>query len=303
MSISPDPGGSLPREESPRFESGYTAPPQPAPSAGPLAGNWFPPVVIVVQVLMIGGLFLLYRDLSDTRQTLQLQLVELKSQQETVRHRLESADEKAASLGKELSDTKQTAQTLGKRLGSTERQVSETKKTAKELEAEQKQAAAQLASQISNVRDEASGKLNAINTDVGGVKKDVDATRKDLEATKASLKSAIGDLGVQSGLIARNHDELTELKRRGERNYFEFNLAKEKTPKRIGDISVRLTHTDQKKGRYTLEVVAEDKKVEKKDKTINEPVQFYVARARIPYEIVVNQVDKDRIVGYLATPK
>ena len=80
-------------------------------------------------------------------------------------------------------------------------------------------------------------------------------------------------------------------------------MAKTKAPQRVGDISVLLKKADPKKNRYTIEVVADDKTTEKKDRTINEPVQFYVSKARQPYEIVVNQVKKDQIVGYLATPK
>src|SRR5713226_8056648 len=135
MSISPDPGGSLPREEQPRYEERprYAAEyppaqPGPAPSSSPLGGNWFPPTVIVVQLLMIGGLFLLYRDLSDTRQAMQLQIVELKGQLDAEKHRLEAADEKAAHLRDQLADTSKTAQTLGRRLGSTERDLSVAKK-------------------------------------------------------------------------------------------------------------------------------------------------------------------------------
>jgi hypothetical protein len=110
-------------------------------------------------------------------------------------------------------------------------------------------------------------------------------------------------LGVQSGLIATNGKELAALKALGERNYFEFNLTKTKEPRKVGDITVLLKKTDPKKNKYTIELVADDKKYEKKDKNLNEPVQFYVAKARQPYEIVVNEVKKYQIVGYLTTPK
>ena len=112
-----------------------------------------------------------------------------------------------------------------------------------------------------------------------------------------------GDLGVQSGLIATNASELQALKRLGERNYFEFKLGKTKDRQRVGDITLLLKKTDPKKNKYTVEVMADDKLTEKKDKNVNEPIQFYTSKARQPYEIVVNQVQKDLIVGYLATPK
>lgn len=118
-----------------------------------------------------------------------------------------------------------------------------------------------------------------------------------------ALKKAMGDMGVMSGLIATNGEELKQLKALGDRNYFEFDLRKAKQPTKVGDILVRLTKTDTKRNRFTIEVIADDKKVEKKDRTLNEPIQFYTLSARQPYELVVNNVQKDRIVGYLATPK
>ncbi len=109
---------------------------------------------------------------------------------------------------------------------------------------------------------------------------------------------------MQSGYIATNGKELSALKRLGERNYFEFSLAKAKTPQKVGDITLLLKKTDPKKNKYTLEVFADDVRTEKKDKNVNEPIQFFVAKAgRTPYELVVNQVGKDIIKGYLATPK
>jgi len=112
-------------------------------------------------------------------------------------------------------------------------------------------------------------------------------------------------MGVMSGLIARNHDDLEDLKRRGDRNYFEFTIPKSKNPQRVGPIQVKLNKTDQKKSKYTMTVYVDDRAIEKKDKTAGEPVQFYVkGSARMfPYEIVVFDVSKNQINGYLATPK
>ena len=140
--------------------------------------------------------------------------------------------------------------------------------------------------------------VNKLSTDVGGVK-------NDLEDTKSKLERATGDMGVMSGLIARNHDDLEELKRKGDRNYYEFTIPKGKTPQRVGPVQISLSKTDQKKSKYTLTVLADDKSIEKKDKTAGEPVQFYVkGTARYsPYEIVVFDVGKSQVSGYLSTPK
>jgi hypothetical protein len=139
---------------------------------------------------------------------------------------------------------------------------------------------------------------------VGGVKTNFSATQAELQKTIAALKSTQGDLGVQSGLIATNGNELAALKLRGERNYVDIKLGKEKKPHKFADITLLLKNTDPKKNRYTVEVMADDKTTEKKDRSINEPVQFYTAKGgHIPYELVINQVGKNEIVGYLATPK
>jgi hypothetical protein len=175
-----------------------------------------------------------------------------------------------------------------------------------QLAAEQQRQRAQLTSQITEVKETATAAtagVSEVKGDVGTMKTDFAATKAELDKTISDLKQMSGDMGVMSGLIATNGKELNALKQLGDRNYFDFDLKKTKAPQRIGDIAVVLKKTDQKRNRYTVEVVADDKKVEKKDKNINEPVQFYVSKARQPYEFVVNEVRKDRIVGYLATPK
>ena len=176
----------------------------------------------------------------------------------------------------------------------------------RQIEAEQAKVQQQVSSEISDVKqtaNAATAKIGEVSTDVGGVKTQVSATQAELQKTISELKSTRGDLGVQSGLIATNAQELAALRRLGERNYFEFKLGKTKTPQRVGDITLKLKSVDPKKNKYTVEVSADDKLTEKKDKNINEPVQFYTSKAKQPYEIVVNQVQKDMIIGYLTTPK
>jgi len=175
-----------------------------------------------------------------------------------------------------------------------------------QLQTEQAKVNQQVSSEISEVKTAAStanNKIGEVATDVGGVKSNLSQTQAELQKTIADLKSARGDMGVQSGLIATNASELAALKRLGERNYFEFKLGKTKDRQRVGDVSLLLKKTDPKKNKYTLEVLADDKLTTKQDKSVNEPVQFYTSKAKQPYELVVNQIGKDQIVGYLATPK
>jgi chromosome segregation ATPase len=178
---------------------------------------------------------------------------------------------------------------------------------AKQLADAQAKQQAQVQSQITDVQQQASTantKIGEVSGDVTAVKTDLGSTKAELDKTIANLNKVTGDLGVQSGYVATNGKELEALKRLGERNYFQFTLLrKDKQPKRVGDISLKLKSVDKKRNKYTLEVLADDKTVEKRDKGINEPLQFYVAKAKLPYELVVNEVGKDQITGYLAAPK
>ena len=213
---------------------------------------------------------------------------------ETLKADLEAAQKKSRDEARSMSSqAKAEAQAHAEQL-------------ARQIQAEEAKVQQQVSSEISEVKsaaNTANAKIADVTTDVGGVKSQVSATQAELQKTIADLKSTRGDLGVQSGLIATNASELQALKRLGERNYFEFKLGKTKDRQRVGDVTLLLKKTDPKKNKYTVEVMADDKLTEKKDKNVNEPIQFYTSKARQPYEIVVNQVQKDLIVGYLATPK
>jgi len=182
---------------------------------------------------------------------------------------------------------------------------------ARQLQEEQAKAQQQTSREISGVKSDvqqvasaANTKISEVATDVGTVKSQAAATQAELSKTISDLKSVRGDMGVQSGLIATNANELAALKLRGERNYIDIKLGKTKQAQRFGDITLLLKNSDVKKNKYTVQVMADDKLTEKKDKSINEPVQFYTARGgRTPYELVINKVDKNEIVGYLSTPK
>ncbi len=179
---------------------------------------------------------------------------------------------------------------------------------AQKLEAENQKVAAnvnRVSSDLSNVKqsaDSANAKIADVGNDVSGVKTDLASTKTDLQQTKSDLKQVRGDLGGTASLVATNGKEIDELIRRGEKNIVKFNISKKtKGFQKVGDISLLLKNADPKKNRFTLEVRADDKLTEKKDKSINEPLQFYVASSL--YEVVVNTVSKDTIAGYLSTPK
>jgi hypothetical protein len=181
-----------------------------------------------------------------------------------------------------------------------------TGKLLEELSTQQQARQAELDQTLGAMRaasEEQASKVGQVATEVGTVKTDVASTRSQLDQAISDMKSMRGDLGVQSGLIATNAKELSALRELGERNYFEFTVSKSDKVQKVGGIALALRKADPKRSKFSVDVLADDRRIEKKDKTMNEPVQFYVQGARQPLEIVINKVEKDRVTGYLATPK
>jgi hypothetical protein len=205
-----------------------------------------------------------------------------------------------ADLGKRMQSAEADDETLAKQLGMTKKEMASR---SADLMRQQRASEARLAEQQKQQISAVSGEVAGVKTDVGGVKTDVASAKADLEATKAKLQTAIGDLGVQSGLIANTRGDLEVLKHRGDRNYFEFTLVKGAKPQPISTVGLQLKKTDVKRGKFTLNVTSDDKTIEKKDRNVSEPIQFYSGRDRMLYELVVWSVDKDKASGYLSTPK
>ncbi len=199
-------------------------------------------------------------------------------QNKLVAAQLEQANSRLADLKGHLEVTEQ-------KLGMTRAEVAQANSRAETIRKEQKEADERLTSQLGQVKQD----NQAVASEVGTTKKDLADTRSDLEATKGKLEHAMGDMGVMSGLIARNRDDLEGLRRRGDRDYFEFTLGRGRTAQKVGPIQLKLEHADQKKQRYTVTVFADDKAIEKRDKTAGEPVQFFVQGSgrMAPFEIVV----------------
>jgi len=176
---------------------------------------------------------------------------------------------------------------------------------AAELEEQQKAAAARLAaaqSQQGKQLAAVSGEVSNVKNDVGAAKADIQKAQTDLVATNAKLERAMGDLGVQSGLIAHNATELQELKRKGERNYYDFTVQKN-VRTRVSNVSLVLKKADPKKNTFTLSVLVDDKTVEKRDRTLGEPLQFYTGPDHVLYDLVGFTAKKNSITGYLSVPK
>jgi septal ring factor EnvC (AmiA/AmiB activator) len=252
-------------------------------------------IVLFVIAFAFSG-YLLYASYQD-RQTAQKNLDDANTKTQALGAELDKTNARIADLKGQLDVTSQ-------KLGLTEDELARARGLSQTIKKEQETSDAQLRQQIGEVQQDATTKIGAVSTQLTGTQNDVNATKADLEATKSKLQTTVGDLGVQSGLIATNHDEVEELKRLGERDIFEFTLSKSsKTPQHVGPIQVALKKVDDKHFKYTVNVVADDKTIEKKDRTVGEPIQFYVRGARAPYEIVVFDLTKDSAKGYLSAPK
>src|SRR4030081_918477 len=204
----------------------------------------------------------------------------------------------------ELKNRVQTAEaseeTIARQVGMTKKELAQR---ASQLQAQQRAAEERLANAQKEQITQVTGEVAGVKTDVGGVKSDVASTRADLEATKAKLQTTIGDLGVQSGLIATTRGDLETLKHRGDRNYYEFTLLKGAKPQPVATVGLQLKKADAKRGKFTMNVTSDDKTIEKKDRNLAEPIQFYSGRDHLLFELVVWTVDKNKATGYLRTPK
>jgi hypothetical protein len=261
--------------------------------SGAAVPRWVGLAVAVLGGVALIGVILGWSAWSQSRATEQSIQATLKQQNDLLTQRLAKTDDQNLQLQSDLK-------VVADKLNVTQEDLLKARQQSKQSVAAYNK---KLNGLESNVNTQLASKastedVNKLNTDVTGVK-------GDLEETKGKLERATGDMGVMSGLIARNHDDLEELKRKGDHNYYEFTIQKAKTPQHVGPVQIALNKTDPKHSKYTMTVLADDKTIEKKDKTSGEPVQFYVKGAQhyAPYEIVVFDVNKNQITGYLSTPK
>jgi hypothetical protein len=211
-----------------------------------------------------------------------------------------ASQKQIVDLTTRLQAAEAEAETLGQQVGITKKELAQR---AAQLQQSQRAAEERLAKEQKEQINAVTGEVAGVKTDVGGVKTDLGETKTELAATKAKLESTVGDLGLQSGLIARTRDDLEVLKHRGDRQYYEFTLLKGAKPQPVSTVSLQLKKIDAKRGKYTLNVTSDDKTIEKKDRNVNEPIQFYTGRDHMLYELVVWTLDKNKATGYVSTPK
>jgi hypothetical protein len=301
---------------------GY-APPQPQPQPQqptrmdygpqPSGSNLKTSIMMGAIVALIGACGYLFYEVSQVRSqvadTKEALLAEIEKIHETSSVTVQTSKRNIEAMEKQLAASRAQAAALsGQAKIEANKHADEIEAKLSKAQAEQGQKLGAVAADVSQVKDVAaatSTKVGEVTNDVGALKTDTASNKSAIEKTIADLKSARGDLGVQSGLIATNGKELLALKQLGERNYIEFKLAKVKknVPQKVGDVQLVLESSDPKKNTFSLTIIADDKKVDKKNRTVNEPIQFLLSKSVLPYELVVNDVKKDLVVGYLSVPK
>jgi hypothetical protein len=285
-------------------------------NAGASAGNrrvgWIPVVLIVCAVSILGLGYSLY----STRSSFEGRVAELQAMIDATTREL--TDFRASSegqtteivsnvdlltkrIGVTADDLQKARQQLAQRMKQQQEMVEQklvTELAAKASTTDVETMRQESATKLAAVQQDANTKFGTVNNDVTVVKQDLASTRRDLSRDLTDVKNALSDG------IARNASELAQLRQKGEREYIELEIKKQKPPfQRVGDIQLALTKTDAKKQKYTVLIQADDNQLEKKDRTANEPVQFLVGRDQVRYELVINSVSKDLVKGYLSTPK
>lgn len=268
------------------------------PPSGP---NWKTPLLVAILVLLAAANIYFYVQLGRMR-------TDNRNEYAKISADLNGAIEKLRiDSSAEVQRSRRSVTELQERLAQ-QRRAAESAVGQARVEAQQKvqmlqqkvaqeQAAQQQAiTQVKQTADTATQQITSVSSDLGN-------TKSQLEQTIANLKRATGELDNHTSLIATNGKELEALRELGERNYTQFTINKSKKPTRVADVMVALRKADPKHNRFTIQITVDDKTVEKKDRSINEPIQFYTSKARQPDEIVVNSVTKEQIVGYLSTPK
>jgi hypothetical protein len=204
----------------------------------------------------------------------------------------------------EEDNLKTSNKALSQQLGMTERELQAAYASTKaELGLNQSSFERRMQEQQNAAVDQVTFVAADVRSELNGARKDIAETRADLESTKVKLDHAVGDLDGQSSLIARTREDLEELRHRGDRSYYEFTLYKGQQPIRLSTVALQLKKADRKKNKFTLDVIADDRVIEKKDRGAAEPLQFYIGRNRTLYEVVVFTVEKNKVTGYLSTPK
>jgi chromosome segregation ATPase len=256
---------------------------------------WQLPAIVVLALIAIGGLWFGWSANTKLDTTQQALTAQVKSAQQSMQQDVSTLENRLAQDEKSNADLQGDLNVVTKRLKITQGELKTARAESAKLKDETSQ---QLTALDTSVKSELATKassddLKNVDTKVGGVRTDLDQTQQD-------LKMARSEMGT---LIARNHDEIDQLRRMGERDYVEFTITGKNKPQKVGNVSLELKGVNQKRNQYSVAMVVEDKRFEKKNRALNEPVFFYTSGSRLPEELVINKVSKDQVSGYVSIPK
>src|SRR3979490_643897 len=257
--------------------------------------SWQLPAIIVPGSVALGGLAFGWNASSKLDSTQQAVATQLKSTQQSVQQDMSSLKDRLAQDEKANTELQGDLKVVTSKLKITQGQLKKAREeaaklnnaTTEKLTALDTTFHSELATKATN------DDVKTVDTKVVGVKTDLDATRED-------LKMARSEMGT---LIARNHDEIDQLRRLGERDYVEFTITGKNKPQKVSNVTVELKGVNEKRNQFSLAMTVEDKRFEKKNRALNEPILFYTSGTHQPEEVVINNVGKDQVSGYVSIPK
>lgn len=261
--------------------------------------GWVLPGIILVALVALIGLGVGWRALSYTQESRQTVSSDIQAMKAGYSKDVDSLQQRVAQEEKANTDLASGLSVVTKKLQLTQGQLAKARKDA---EAEAQQIRDDNAKQLADMGTEMNGQLatkatqddmKAANGQITGVRTDLDSTRKDLQMARSEMGT----------LIARNHDDIDTLRRLGERDYVEFTISDKNKPQKVGEITVELKGTDIKKNQCNLALIVDDKRTEKRNRGVNEPIFFYEHGSHRPTELVINQVEKNKVSGYISVPK
>jgi hypothetical protein len=263
--------------------------------------GWLVPAVIVLALVAIAGLgfgYYNYTRINDFQQATTAQSTQMKTTQDGAAQQIAALDQRLTQADAANTGLQSDLSVVTKRLQLTQGELKKARDEAAQLRTDSEQKISDLDTNVSNVKTQLATKASA--DDLSATNSTVTVVKTDLEGTKNDLKMTRSELGT---LIARNHEEIDTLRRMGERDYVEFTIAAKNKPQKVGNITVELKNADPKKNKFTVALIVDDVRTEKKDRLTNEPIVFYTHGLRQADEFVVNSVSKDKITGYISVPK
>jgi uncharacterized protein (DUF2141 family) len=257
--------------------------------------SWQLPAIIVLGLVALGGLGFGWNASSKLDATQQAVAAQVKTVQQTVEQDMSSLKDRVAQDEKTNTDLRGDLTVVTKKLRITQGQLKAAREEAAKLHDDSTQKITALDTSVHSelATKAATEDVKIVDTKVGKVSTDLDATKEDLKMAKSEMGT----------LIARNHDEIDQLRRLGEREYVEFTIAGKNKPQKVGNVTVELKGVNQKKNQFSVAMTVEDKLFNKKNRALNEPIFFYTSGTRLPEELVINKVGKDQISGYVSIPK